>query len=646
MSNVHVDPYKFFFDKYQENIDVNPENVVIYNADKEWLQAEFDRILNEAAKTRHSWVVEAMRNDPAFMVDPINDYYLKLIPDNIKEHLDEEKLVKILEILDPITWAERNLLQKHGGFKARTSRLGFPYQAQMIRCKSKRIAVRAGRRIGKSVSLVVRLLHKVYTWTPNDNQPTFDIVIFTPNQSQIDMLFKMIEVLIDGNEKLMAFIPDGKIPTRKNPFHILEFKNKASIKGFVSGSTAIRGQRADVLVLDEGSFLTPDDIDSVVALLAERPDVEFWISSTPKGPKDYFYERCMDPNFVEFYFPTDKYHPDWNQQMENEFKGQLTEQGYKYEVLADFADDGVGVFQRQYIEMAFDNYLSYSQMLPEPGYIYALGVDWNDPDNGTQLYVVGYNIEQQRYKVVAKESISIQGWTQLTAVRRIRELNRKWKFDIIYVDYGHGGTQVEMLHEIGLKAPKNSLDKRLIKAKAINFSSTVTVYDPWQKREIKKPLKPYMVNLFTRVLEQGLIDIPHEDEILKKQMIGYHIERFTPAGIPVYGKDEKVGDHALDALMLAILGFNMEYNPLHKPRLANKMQNIDSVLFKKVDIGNSNKLSPTDLSLLRDKEFERQEYLNAHGIKYDPNYTTINPRRNTPIGTFRLFKEHAKRSKF
>ena len=617
MEIVLDNPYQHFYAQHRADVledkaegDVELDEYATIEADPVFIQKTIKEQIKAAkrkAKEANAdpWVSKAMEYDPAFMIDPINDYYLKMIPESLQKSLTHDQLMEFVSLQDPITWAERNLSQKHGGWKPRVSKKGFPYQAQMIRCTSKRIVSRAGRRIGKSASIVVRILHKMFTFVSDDKAPVYNIVIFTPNQAQIDLIFKMMELFIDGNEKLLSMIKDGKIPTRKSPYHMLELTNGATVKGFVSGSTAIRGQAANLLVIDEGSFLTTDDTDAVVSLLAENEDVEFWVSSTPKGLKDYFYDRVMDPKYVSFYFPTDKYHPNWSHAMESEFRSQLTDAGFRHEVLADFSADGEGVFQHQFVSRAMTEY-KYEEQKRTQGWIYGMGVDWNDTENGSQILVVGYDRARQKYRVVDRSSVSVDGWTQLSAVQKVAELNRKWHCSFIYVDNGFGATQVELLHEKGMKAPPKSIDKKLLNAKSINFSSTLIIRDPWTKKKTKKPVKPYMVNNSVRVLEGDHIELSEDDTLLKKQMEGYIIDRITPAGMPVYGHDKKVGDHVLDALMLALLGFHMEMSSLAKPRLGGGLGVLEHGELSLVE-----QQSVADQLLQRDKLKEKKEYDDA-----------------------------------
>lgn len=626
-----VDPYGYYFkEEFEEE---NPEESLDddhVDLNIESFKIELKHQFADAKKTRKDFILSAMKSDPAFMLESVNQYYKKLFPSEMFNGMDADQIREVISIVDPVTWGELNLLQKHGGWKPRNSRTGTPYQAQLIRCKSKRMVVRAGRRIGKTAALVVRLLHKAFTWNSQiAGKPVFNIVIFTPNQSQIKLIFKMIEIFIDGNPKLISMIGEGKtlgkIPTRQQPHYTLELSNGVTFNGFVSGSTAIRGQAADILVLDEASFLTPEDTDAVLALINEHKDVELFISSTPKGLKDYFYERVHDPYFVSFYFPSDKYHPKWNKKMEDEFRSQLTEAGFNHEVLANFSGDGEGVFQIPFVDAAYNEIYSLEDCLYNPEEeIYGIGVDWNDPKNGTQIKVIGYNKPRNKFRIVDTASVHIEKWTQTAAVHKVKEMNRKWKPHFIYVDQGHGGTQVENLHEIGYKSPANSIDRQLTKVKGIRFKSVIEVYDPWTKKKVRKETKPFMVNNAVRVFEDFLIELPQEAQNLKKQLEGYIVDRITPSGMPVYAADPKAGDHELDATMLALFGFVMELSSLGKMIFREKVNVVDKNLFI-TDIGKSSTGIPEidrqiqlatqqAKQLQRHKAKEVEEVKNAGGI--------------------------------
>jgi len=621
-------PYKHFYKRHEQKLfddnKVSRDGFERVPPNEEEIRKRIIEQIEVAKKDREIYISEAMAMDPAFMFDPIEDYYKKLIPKQLRAVLSEEEIMEIVEYYDPVTWAKNNLYVNYGGWEPRTSKNGFPYQGQMVRSISKRIVTRAGRRIGKSASLSVRIVHRAFTWKPTKEKGTYNIVIFTPNQSQVNVIFKMIEELIDGNDELLNMCgreakSKRKVPTRKSPITSLELNNGVTITGYVSGSSAVRGSAADFLVLDEASFLTSEDTDAVIALINEHQDVELWVSSTPKGHKDYFYDRVHDKTFVGFYFPTDKFHPEWSLQMETDFRNQLTISGYNHEVLAAFSDDGDTVFQAQFVKAAQKDY-AYAEQIEQPDWLYAMGVDWNDAENGTQIVIIGYNIKDKRYKVVDKSSVHIAGWTQTKAVADIVKLNNKWKCDFIYADYGHGSAQIERLHEIGLYSAPNSQSRKLIHAKSINYSSSIEVIDPWTKERVKKQTKSYMVNNAVRIFENEFIDISINDQLLIDQLSGYIIEKFTPSGVPVYGKDPKVGDHMLDAVMLGLFAFHMEYSSLIKPLMSHSATGLNIV--NNSPLYGSSKhhaTSPIDDMLERDKAMEREEYEIAHGISINQN---------------------------
>ena len=95
---------------------------------------------------------------------------------------------------------------------------------------------------------------------------------------------------------------------------------------------------------------------------------------------------------------------------------------------------------------------------------------------------------------------------------------------------------------------------------SFNFSSNVTLKDPITNADIKKLGKHFLVENAIRTLEEGLFIFSNEDNRLKEQFFNYQVLRRNPQNNkPVYGKaNEKVGDHRLDAFMLALGGLVLE----------------------------------------------------------------------------------------
>jgi hypothetical protein len=95
--------------------------------------------------------------------------------------------------------------------------------------------------------------------------------------------------------------------------------------------------------------------------------------------------------------------------------------------------------------------------------------------------------------------------------------------------------------------------------KGYNFSAKIDARDPMTKRPIKKHAKPFMVENAVRFFEERRIQISAHDMALRNQLENYIIKHRTTAGVPVYGLiEERIGDHRLDAMMLALIGFKLE----------------------------------------------------------------------------------------
>ncbi|HLD91511.1 MAG TPA: terminase family protein [Patescibacteria group bacterium] len=128
-------------------------------------------------------------------------------------------------------------------------------------------------------------------------------------------------------------------------------------------------------------------------------------------------------------------------------------------------------------------------------------------------------------------------------------------------------TNIEELKLYGKKFPESDMNRKLV---AIDFASKISIFDPYSKEEVDKAMKPFTVNNAVTCLERGELILPDiEDEKVKLigQMREYRIEKISTLGIPRYSEDN---DHILDAFMLSLLAFQMEYSTLI--RLAHTSQ--------------------------------------------------------------------------
>lgn len=468
-----------------------------------------------------------------------------IVPQKILRTLKPEERDMVLGLYDPVFWAKRFL-----NWEPRVASDGTPYQELMLRCTAHRKVFRCGRRVGKTHTIAVKILHLMTTHEYSK------VLLVTPFKAQIELIFRFVREHIAKSPLLERSVKRSVA----NPYHELEFYNGSYLRGFTSGArsgseaASIRGQAADIIVLDEMDFLADGDINTITAILHDHAETQLWASSTPTGRRGKFWEYCNSPRFKEFHFPATCL-PHWSEEMEQEAREQRTELEYLHEIMAEFGEEEEGVFQKRYIEMATRDY-TYQQCTPQGGHLYGIGVDWNSDAYGTEIMVVGW--VGTHLQVVDSVNVGRSGWSQHAAINAIVAANRKWQPIFIYADEGFGSTQIEILRKFGYeRAGFNNVDARLKDiVVGVNFSSHIEIQDPVTRQPIKKPMKPFMVENAIRIFERNQIHISAHDLQLLEQLENYIIKRRTEAGMPVYApRSARIGDHKLDALMLALLGF-------------------------------------------------------------------------------------------
>lgn len=385
-------------------------------------------------------------------------------PSNIQESMTNTLSMDEVELdirKDPVKWAYWKLKDPKGNpWKARW------YQKKMIdgiMDGDRRIAARMGRRVGKTETMVVYCLWYAF------HHKNARLLIATPYEHQVRLIFMRLNELIDDCEELV-----NSIKTRtKNPF-IVQFNNGSSIMGFTVGATSgnagasVRGQRADFIFMDEIDYINRDGIDAVTAIAMEDPKrIGIWVSSTPTGKRDFFYDVCTNPDtgYKSYHFPS-HVNPDFDELMEGELRATMTAQGYIHEVEAEFGEETVGVFSKSAVERAFKQYQyayrelnayevqqykkqgysiddiyylpKYTVSRPAPPAIRIIGVDWDKYANATQIIVTEFNELFKKFQVVNRIEIPRGDFTYDNAVNKIIELNDIYNPKFLYIDRGHG----------------------------------------------------------------------------------------------------------------------------------------------------------------------------------------------------------------
>jgi hypothetical protein len=496
----------------------------------------------------------------------------KTLPKRLQKLLSKDDQDRARLLIDPVAWVENHL-----GMKPRDN------QRLNLMCTCKNMVLREGRRSGKTWGECMFVLNYVLTNEFYDGKDALGndvyrgpkVVVATPYLSQIELIFGILDSMLHRNPDLLA----SRVRYVKTPFHVMKFSNGAEIQGFTTGTQSkqeagtVRGQAADMILLDEVDIMDSNDITrSIRPIQITSPHVRLMVSSTPTGKREWFYNICENaPRFKEFYFPSTII-PHWDQ-VKEEAEAEGTHEYFLQEYMAVFTVQITGVYQPTYIAMAETPYVC-GQSEPYIGangevpihircedWIYTMGVDWNT-NAGTEILVLGFDRDTLNQWVVETKNIPKQDWQQLAAMEQIIELNSKWLPKYIYMDRGYGATQIEALQRYAMEKrainPSSPDAKMVENLHAYDFGSKVEYRDPMTGEVKKTHAKAFLIEHSVRQFESARIHYPAKDPFLTKQLLNYIISGFTATGVPKYGMNsEKVGDHRLDALNLAMIPFKL-----------------------------------------------------------------------------------------
>jgi hypothetical protein len=451
-------------------------------------------------------------------------------------------------------------------------------------------------------------------------------MIVTPYQAQLTLIFNELEELLNRNKSLASSVATGtggrlyvrtpnftmslkdttiRRPRKDDPSKSFEItKTGGSIEGFISGvgtkkdgsgGGTMRGQSTDYLYLDEVDMIPDDIVEAVITpLRTTSPNVQIIVSSTPIGSRGKFYSWTMeDRTWKADYYPSTVL-PHWKL-VEQEVLNETTSETFEAEYMAHFIEGTFGVFRPSYIEKAWADY-EYADTHPtttdpakcrefwktnadiyDPSQLQiVMGIDWNQ-NAGTEYVVVAYSAAEHWWWVVDAYNMPQSQWTSKGFKEKLADMNHKWRPDFIYADKGWGHTIIEDMQLFGeqLKGKPNrtpyeeSCARLATNLKAFAFKENVELQDPMDGSPIVKEGKTYLVENAIRVFETQRLSYPFSDQVMTKQLQNYKIIKYhATTGKPVYGMaKDKIGDHRLDALMLALGGLELEGGKFSKGKL-------------------------------------------------------------------------------
>ena len=507
--------------------------------------------------------------------------------------------------------------------------------------KSKKLVLRLGRRLGKTDDMCVLILWFAYTQYNKGPNNQYDIIIATPYETQIDLIFKRLHQLIEVSPLLGGLIS-------RDVHHNICF----SINGVTSnilgltagannatgGANSTRGQRADVIILDECDYIGSNQVTNILNIRNEAPErIRLICASTPSGKHEEYYRWCIGASkkyyptqddiknnrftgykidekavgegngWTEIYAPSNvnkellKINPDTLQTYLEDIRDELSEMRYVQEVMAEFGEEELGVYQKKYIYEAIKEgerlgyrYITKWSKEDREAYlkrtqgqcIRILGVDWDKYAAATNMVCMEFDRFHQDadgrivplFKMLFRIEIARSDFTYVNAMNKIIELNDEYKFDWIAIDRGYGEVQLEMLHKYGLEHEETGLADKVI---GYQFSQKIEVTDPYTRKKDSKDLKPFMVNNSVNLFEKGKIVLDPKDKTMIQQLEEYRVKSISASGKPIY-TDEN--EHAIDSMNLALLAFEQHHGELLKKVFSIKTIFIGTLDNRDVDV--------------------------------------------------------------
>ncbi len=208
----------------------------------------------------------------------------------------------------------------------------FPYQANFLGDKSKRIIACAGRQIGKSLITAVRAV-----WFSVTNPGTTTLIVSSTMRQSMLTFQKISKLILDASllERSVSYKSKTKIT----------FRNGSEIVALPCGRMgfSLRGYTAHQVIMDEAAFM-PEDVIAEVLLptLATTQGTAIMIS-TPYDKDHIFYKAFISTIWSKHHYPS-SINPLITPEYLEEQREIVGEQRYAKEFLAEFVDDELAYF--------------------------------------------------------------------------------------------------------------------------------------------------------------------------------------------------------------------------------------------------------------------------------------------------------------
>lgn len=306
-----------------------------------------------------------------------------------------------------------------------------PKQAAFIRSQAKRIVVVAGRRVGKTTGVAIKAVEAMLKGRR--------VLEAAPVSDQTNAFW-------DACKRALAEPIAAGIVKKNETDRTLEIVGGGRIKCKTAfNADTLRGDYADLLILDEYSLMDPDAWNEVGApmLLDNDGDAVFIFTPLRKNHAYHLYARAMgdDTRRWEAFQFTSFDNPYLSREALAEITSDMTDEAYRQEIMAEFLE-GQGVVFRN---IPACMHAPVTEPIAHKEHVLVAGVDWGKQHDHTAISVGCVTCRQEVYR---------DRFNQIDyAVQRDRltVIAARWRPDIILAEQNSiGDPIIEVLQREGL----------------------------------------------------------------------------------------------------------------------------------------------------------------------------------------------------
>lgn len=405
----------------------------------------------------------------------------------------------------------RAFMEVVGGLKL------FDYQVNFINdcINNKRVVGLFSRQSGKTT-----IISFFATWKALQ-KPNQTILIIAPTDRQAGELFNRLRNAAESSSIVKSHIANTTLRE-------MRFTNGSLIRAMPTGDSGdnIRGQTADLIILEESSYIKSAIVNQVIMPMIAATDGDIIQIGTPFY-KNHFYKAYEDPNYKVHQY--DYTHcPLISENFIKEQRDNLTGMEFTMEYMAQFIDESDNYFTSELVNACVDQY----EFIPEdqqlhPKSRFYLGVDFARLGQDKSVFII---IEEDWQTDVLKVIYIEETHHKLLtdAIGRVQHLNNRFKFTKIYLD------------ETGLGAgPSDVLRER------IGHVIEPITFTMKSKQDIYSNLKSQM--------ENGRVRFPPIRKLIA-ELLDLKYEFSESGNIKIHHSDRGHDDYC-DALALAVYNF-------------------------------------------------------------------------------------------